>query len=133
MRAQTTAIASPNIEHMRFVALFLFASLVGTASQAQQDNVQVPPATPVVTSTPTPSETKPIPDITTLMHDVEENQRRAETLRRQYLYHTVTTEEELDGKSNIKKTTIEEHDIFYIEGVRVDKLTRKDGKDLTPG
>lgn len=117
---------------MRLVALFLLASFAVTASHAQQDNAQTPPIAPAATEASTSLEAKLIPDITTLMRDVEEHQRTAEALRRQYLYHTVTTEEDLDGKGNIKKTTVEEHDIFYMEGVPVDKLTRKDGKDLTP-
>lgn len=79
----------------------------------------------------TPSEpstnNRPLPDIPTLMHEVEQHQHTSEIVQKDYLYHEVATEQEGDGK----KSETREYDIFWINGVQVHKLTRKDGKDLT--
>ena len=74
---------------------------------------------------------KPLPDIPTLMHQVEENQRKAEAVEKDYLYHSVATEQELDRHGRVKKTTITESDHFWIDGVPVRRVVKKDGKELT--
>jgi hypothetical protein len=77
---------------------------------------------------PSPVETdRPLPDIYTLMHEVEEHQRTAEAVEKDYLYHEVAREQSSDGK----KTETNEFDVFWLRGVRIHKLTRKNGKDLT--
>ncbi len=73
----------------------------------------------------------PLPDIPTLMHAVEANQRKAEAIEKDYLYHSVTTEQELDGKGRIKKTSVTEADHFWIDGVPVRRILKREGKDLT--
>ena len=69
---------------------------------------------------------RPLPDIPTLMHEVEQHQRASEAIQKDYLYHEVATEQE-----NGKKTETREYDVFWLNGVEVQKLTRKDGRDLT--
>ena len=78
------------------------------------------------------SRDRPLPDIAAMMHDVETNQRKAETVERDYIYHSVKTEQELDGHGQIKKTTVTESDHFWVNGVPVRRLVKKDGKALTP-
>jgi hypothetical protein len=73
----------------------------------------------------------PLPDISTLMHEVEIHQRASEALVKDYLYHSVAIEHEVDGHGGVKKTQTEEADIFYVAGVRIERLTKKDGKDLS--
>jgi hypothetical protein len=68
----------------------------------------------------------PLPDIPTLMHEVEQHQRASEGIQKDYLYHEVATEE-----GNGKKAETREYDVFWLNGVEVHKLTRKDGRDLT--
>ena len=75
---------------------------------------------------------RPLPDISALILSVEANQRTAESVRKDYLYHSVETEQEVDGSGKVKKTTTREYDSFWIEGVPVNKLLKKDGKELTP-
>jgi hypothetical protein len=75
---------------------------------------------------------KPLPDIPALMRDVESNQRKAEALEKDYLYRSVETEQELDSHGNVKKTTVTEADHYWLNGVPVHRIVRKDGKDLTP-
>lgn len=79
------------------------------------------------TFSPTEEPDRPLPDISTLMHEVEEHQRASESIQKNYLYHEVVQETRSDGK---KKET-HEYDVFWLNGVEVQKLTRKDGRDLT--
>lgn len=74
---------------------------------------------------------RPLPDIPKLMHDVEENQRAAEKIEKDYLYRSVQTEQQSDGHGGIKRTETREYDVFWVEGVPVHRLTKKNGKDLS--
>ena len=38
---------------------------------------------------------------------------------------------QLDSSGNTKKVETEDHEVFFVNGERVQKLVRKDGKDLT--
>lgn len=78
------------------------------------------------------SQDRPLPDISTLMHDVEAHQKAAEAIEKDYLYHAADTVDQLDKHSSVKKTERREYDIFWVEGVPVHKLTSKDGKELSP-
>jgi hypothetical protein len=77
------------------------------------------------------NEDRPLPDIEGLMHAVETNQRTAETIEKDYLYRSTWTLKELDGHGGIKKTETEEYDVFWIEGVPVHRMTKKNGKELS--
>ena len=87
-----------------------------------------PPA--FVTTTDT-VEMKPLPDIAALMYEVEANQKASEAIQKNYLYHSVETQQERDGSGAVKKTTTKEYDVFWIGGVPVRKLVKKDGRELT--
>ena len=97
------------------------------AAQASRE-VEVPASKPLADEL---LSAKPLPDIPTLMHQVEENQRKAEAIEKDYLYHSVATEQELDSHGRVKKTTVTESDHFWIDGVPVRRVVKKDGKDLT--
>lgn len=81
---------------------------------------------------PVEGEQRPLPDIPKLMHEVEEHERTAEAVQKDYLYHAVDTVQEVDGHGRVKKTETREFDIFWVEGVPVHKLTKKDGRELSP-
>ena len=74
---------------------------------------------------------RPLPDIPRLMREVEAKQRAAEEARRDYIFHAVETEVEVDGKGSPKKTEVKEYDDFWIKGVPVERLVKKDGRELT--
>ena len=74
---------------------------------------------------------RPLPDIPTLMHEVENHQRDSEAIQKDYLYHQLSVAKEIDGKGSLKKSEVREYDVFWLNGVEVHKMTRKDGKDLT--
>src|SRR5947209_13647100 len=75
-----------------------------------------------------PKDARPLPDITGLMHEVEQHQRDSEKIQKDYLYHELATQQEDNGK----KTETREFDVFWLNGVEVQKLTRKNGKELSP-
>jgi hypothetical protein len=84
-------------------------------------------------TTPTAApDDKSLPDIPTLMTQVEANQRLAESVEKDYLYREDSTLNELNKSGGIKKSEERAFEIFYIDGVRVARLVRKDDKDLTP-
>jgi hypothetical protein len=74
---------------------------------------------------------QPLPDIVALMHDVETNQRRAESFEKNYIYRSVETEEQQDSGGRIKKTKVTEYDNFWVSGVPVRRLVKKDGRPLS--
>ena len=75
---------------------------------------------------------RPLPDIASLMLAVEEHQKTAEAQEKDYIYRETMRNESLDSRGNVKKTELEEHDVFRVEGVLVRKLISKDGKPLSP-
>jgi hypothetical protein len=74
---------------------------------------------------------RPLPNIALLMLDVEARQREAEKVEKDYIFHSVATGQEVDGHGAVKKTEVNEYDVFWIDGVPVRKLVKKDGKPLT--
>ncbi|QNI36144.1 hypothetical protein [Edaphobacter albus] len=79
------------------------------------------------TLSPVAEPDRPLPDISELMHEVEKHQRASEHIQKDYIYHEVVQQQRSDGK----KAVTHEYDVFWLNGVEVQKLTRKDGKDLT--
>src|SRR5450756_1812851 len=115
---------------MRFVVFALTALLaVGPNFLAfAQDRLDAAPQL----SSPETLDDRPLPDIATLMHQVEANQKAEEEVRKNYIFHTLETRNDLDGKGTVKKSVVSEFDVFWIDGVPVTKLVKKDGNELTP-
>jgi hypothetical protein len=82
------------------------------------------------TQTPPALAERPLPQVRDLVLDVERNQQAAEAARRDYTYHIHEEDQELDGKGNIKKTTTTDSESVTIRGVRVDRVTARDGRPL---
>ena len=74
----------------------------------------------------------PLPDVAALMHQVEEHQRLAEAVQKDYIYRESTRIDELDKHGVPKKTESKDYEIFWLNGVNVARLLRVNGKDLTP-
>jgi hypothetical protein len=74
----------------------------------------------------------PLPDIPTLMRQVEINQRTSEDIQKTYLYHSVVTRTEVDSHGRDTKVLTTESDHFWLNGVPVERTLRRNGKDLTP-
>ncbi len=80
---------------------------------------------------PPPDPNRPLPDIPTLMHQVEADQRASEAIEKDYLYHSVEAIQELDPHGSVKRTETDQYDVFWINGVPVRRLLKKNGKDLS--
>jgi hypothetical protein len=74
----------------------------------------------------------PLPDAATLLRDVEAHQKHLDEIRENYTFRAVQTIRHLDANGNLKSTETEEHEVFFIKGHQVQKLVRKNGKELTP-
>lgn len=74
---------------------------------------------------------RPLPDIVALMHEVEAHQKASEAIQKDYLYHEIATAVENNGHGGVKKTETKEFDVFWLNSVEVQKLVKKDGKELT--
>jgi hypothetical protein len=79
-----------------------------------------------------PAASAPLPDIRALMLQVQAHQRQLDKIRENYTFHEFVQTDDLDSNGNIKKTEIEESEIFYVNGHHIDRLVKKNGKDLTP-
>jgi hypothetical protein len=109
----------------RLLPCFLLCT--ATLTFAQQ------PATPPVPDATAPvADDRPLPPIRELLLDVERNQKAAEAARKDYTYHVHLEEQDLDGKGNLKKTTVTDSESLTIDGVRIDRVTARNGKPLTP-
>jgi hypothetical protein len=74
----------------------------------------------------------PLPDAATVLREVEAHQKELDKIRENYTFREVQTTRQLDSHGNVKKIETEEHEVFFVKAHQVEKLVRKDGKDLTP-
>jgi hypothetical protein len=74
----------------------------------------------------------PLPDAATVLREVEAHQKELDKIRENYTFRAVQTTRQLDSHGDVKKIETEEHEVFFVKGHQVEKLVRKDGKDLTP-
>jgi hypothetical protein len=100
--------------------------LVISLAVAAQQPAQSAPVTDAA------AEAAPLPAMNALLLDVERNASAAEAARKDYTYRVHIEQQELDGKGNLKKTTIVDSDSLTIDGVRIDRVTARNGKLLTP-
>src|SRR5271165_2891526 len=73
----------------------------------------------------------PIPDIPTLMKQVQEHQRKLDKTRENYTYREAIVTHELDKNGKVKKTESEENEVFFVNTHEIDRKVKKDGKDLS--
>jgi hypothetical protein len=78
------------------------------------------------------SEPAALPDAATMLREVEAHQKQLDKVREDYTFRSVQTTRQLDSSGNTKKVETEEHEVFFVNREQVQKLVRKDGKDLTP-
>lgn len=75
----------------------------------------------------------PLPDVPTLIKQVEEHQHKLDQLRENYTYREVVVTRQLDKKGNVKKTETEENEVFFVNGHEIHRTVKRDGKDLSAG
>ena len=112
------------MNHLRtsLAVLLVFPALVATAQRALSPTPPVPAAT---------ASDKPLPDVNTLMQQVEDRERVADKIHKSYIFRENRQMENFDGHDAVKKTETEESEIFWLNGIRVQRLLKKDGKPLS--
>src|SRR5277367_2775165 len=73
----------------------------------------------------------PLPDVPTLMKQVEDHQHKLDEVRENYTYHETVITHELDKNGNIKKNESEENNVFFVNGHEIQRKTKKNGKELS--
>ena len=74
---------------------------------------------------------EPLPDINSLLAEVQGNQRAIDEIRENYTYDKLEEEMELDGRGQIKKKHARELEVSYINGHEIQKLIARDGRGLS--
>jgi hypothetical protein len=72
----------------------------------------------------------PLPDVPTLMKEVEDHQHRLDQIRENYTYHEVIVTHELDKNGNIKKNESEENNVFFVNGHEINQKVKRNGQEL---
>lgn len=78
------------------------------------------------------SSSEPLPDITQLLKEVQDNQKAVDNILESYTYTKVEEEGNVDDQGNTKNRRTREYEIFYVKGREIQKLVGKDGKPLSP-
>ena len=104
------------------VVLFCIAPSIAGAQAAQFNDS-------ATQSEPSP-DTRPLPDIPTLLLDIQKNQSAIEDLRKLYTCHLSEEEDKTDSDGNVKSRTVKDYDVFYIGEEQVLHLLAKDSKPL---
>ena len=75
---------------------------------------------------------EPVPDATALMKDVQTHQQKMDEIRENYTFHRIRQVDELDGKGVVKKSTVVEREVFYVNGRQIARLVKRDGNPVSP-
>jgi hypothetical protein len=108
---------------------FLFAMMVLCSWQIGAFAQESKPAAPKEHAAT--DSARPLPDMQTLFRDIVKHQKELDEIRKNYMFREESREEEMDGSGAVKKTTVEEHETFYIGRRQVSRMLSKNGKLLT--
>jgi hypothetical protein len=100
----------PTASH-RYIATCLMLAAIGGGARADQ--------------------AQPIPDIVSLMRQVQAHQRELDKTRESYTYRERETINELDRNGNIKKVERRESQVFFVNSHQVERLVSRDGQQLS--
>lgn len=71
-----------------------------------------------------------MPDIPTLMKEVDKHQKELEKVRENYTYSSLQTTQEMDSNGQVKKTETEEGEDFFVNGHAIERTVKKNGQPL---
>lgn len=74
----------------------------------------------------------PLPNPHELLQRALANERKLDAQRERYECRVVDEAVETDSKGNVKKTTTEVKEQFFVNGIAVERTLSKNGKDLSP-
>jgi hypothetical protein len=72
-----------------------------------------------------------VPHLPALLDEVRAHQRKTEQLRENYTFHHIETVDDLDAHGKVETTTTEESEVFFVNGHRIARLVKRNGKELT--
>lgn len=72
----------------------------------------------------------PLPDIHQLLKEVVEHQKQLEKVRENYTYSNSVTIQVIDGNGHVNKTETKEYEEFFVNGHRIGRKVKRDGKPL---
>ena len=104
-----------------------------TPTSAPTQPAPASPSLPIATPQPGPGSTseRPLPDINVLFKQVDAQQKSARKAIREYIYRSEYTEQDLDSHGAVKKTSTEEREFFWVNGVFISRLLARDGKPIS--
>ena len=70
------------------------------------------------------------PDPVALLKESQANQQKMDEIRENYTFHRTLTENDLDDKGAIVKTTTSEREVFFVNGRQIGRLVKRDGVEL---
>lgn len=100
--------------------IVLVAAVAGMAS---------PPLTAAQSASP--ARNGPLPNPSELLQRAVANGRKLAAERERYECRVTDLVTQTDDKGNVKKSTTEVKDLFFVNGIPVERVLQKNGKDLT--
>jgi hypothetical protein len=70
---------------------------------------------------------KPLPDASTLITQLQQNQKQIEAIRRNYICTDDEEEYQLDGDGRTKKKEVKQYEFYFVEGFPIKRLLSKEG------
>jgi hypothetical protein len=83
------------------------------------------------TATPPQGNDRPIPDIQSLMEQVEAQEKISQKTIHHYIYHVTSKQQDLDSHGAVTKTSTEERENFWVSGAFISRLLSRDGKPIS--
>lgn len=73
-----------------------------------------------------------IPDPLAMVKEIEAHQHRLDDIRENYTFHEIRQLDLLDKTGEIKSSTTEEREVFFVNGHKIRRLIKKNGEELSP-
>jgi len=102
-----------------------------TSAPTQPAPASQSPTVPTPQPGPGSASERPLPDINALFKQVDAQQKAARKAIREYIYRSEYSEQDLDSHGAVKKTSTEEREFFWVNGVYIGRLLARDGKPIS--
>ena len=73
-----------------------------------------------------------LPEPAALLEEVRANQHKLDQVRENYTFHVIRRTDGLNKNGAIVTASTIEREVFFVNGRRIARLVKKDGKDLSP-
>ncbi len=117
---------------MRSVFFLMFLCLAATLIPAR-GLAQASAEAPAQSSAPAPALNAPMPDPAELLARALANEKKLAAERERYDCRVTDVVTQTDKNGNVKKTSTEVKEQFFVNGIAVERTLSKNGKALSPG